>query len=364
MADADLVLYHGARRWEGPVEVRPARKGRTEHGPGLYLTTRYETARKYGKVLRVTIRGDVRWLEDAALPLDETLEFVAKGLPRFGKRRALAEDLRTSAARMAVRLGPNAVPASVLVNLLVNDDGLSGANGPAVAGFLVRHGIDASLTGPAFGSFGGHSEQWVVVFNPEVVLSVKPLSRSDSTGDMPAVQRRETPKPNTNAERRAPTPQYRPDPGAPEAGAWDRSGPEPRWRQEHRALVAHALRSWKGSPAEMKLHLRDVDAGAAIPSSGTGKLMRAMAEALRWELGHNAKATARPLYRGSHERPVGVQSWSSRQSVAQAWAGKNSGRVWIAPRGIRGLRIADYTSSAFDSESEWLLDHDVTEVGA
>ena len=149
---------------------------------------------------------------------------------------------------------------------------------------------------------------------------------------------------------------YEPEEGAPVAGEWDRSGAELRWRQDHAELVRGALRSWKGHPVTMLADMKDEADGAPWPGSGTGKVWRAQAAALRWELAHRARPSPRALHRGSHLEPDGPQSWSESLAVAKTWAAKNGGRVFSRPKGTRGLRVADYTTSAFDDEREWVVD--------
>lgn len=147
---------------------------------------------------------------------------------------------------------------------------------------------------------------------------------------------------------------YHPDMDAPIEGRWVRT-PSMQWEQNHRTLVADALRSWSGYPAETRAHLGDVVAGAPWPGSGSGKIMRARAEALMWEIANNPTRSRSTLYRGSHVEPRGLQSWSSRRKVAERWAARNGGRVWKLPKGTPGLRRLDYTTSAFDHEAEWLV---------
>ncbi len=54
--------------------------------------------------------------------------------------------------------------------------------------------------------------------------------------------------------------------------------------------------------------------------------------------------------------PVGPQSWSESKKVADLWASKKpGGRVFVLPKGSRGLRVLDYTTSAFDAEKEWVV---------
>jgi hypothetical protein len=105
----------------------------------------------------------------------------------------------------------------------------------------------------------------------------------------------------------------------------------------------------------MKLHIMDEEQGAPMPGSGTGKIQRAMAGALLWEFEHHSRPSTHVLYRGSHVEPDGLQSWSERKKVADLWASKNHGRVFVRAKGTPGLRVMDYTHSAFDSEREWVL---------
>ncbi len=149
---------------------------------------------------------------------------------------------------------------------------------------------------------------------------------------------------------------YEPDPDAPALGEWDRSGKEPRWRQGHESLVRDGLRSWKGDPITMRLHIADEREREPEPGSGTGKILRAQARALLWELAHHARPSPVALHRGSHIEPNGIQSWSEKRRIASSWASRNGGRVFTLPKGTRGLRVLDYTSSAFDSEAEWVVD--------
>lgn len=158
-----ITLYHGSRRWSGPPQIQKGGKGRTEHGPGIYLTTSAERARRYGKVMRVTLAEDLRMIEDATLPRAEALAYART----MRKRAKMVADLEWSIAK----LRPNQdLPASHLVNLAVNNEALGGAEAPRMAAWLSGRGIDASLV-----TWGDdiHGEDWLVVFNPEKILHVE-----------------------------------------------------------------------------------------------------------------------------------------------------------------------------------------------
>ena len=129
-----------------------------------------------------------------------------------------------------------------------------------------------------------------------------------------------------------------------------------RWVAPHEELLSEALWSWKAWPSDMGIHMHDAEHDPAhVPSSGSGKKMRAYAEALIEEL-ERAGPTGVRLYRGSHVEPRGWQSWSELESVAKAWAKKNGGQVWVMEAGAgRGLRVSDYVISQIDAEErEWI----------
>lgn len=167
-----LSFWHGSRRWESPPVIRHPRAGRSECGPGLYLTTSIARARSYskggGSLVHVELTPSVRWLEDSYFPLS-VLESFLDETPRIRGRDSLRRDLRKSATRHP----DDKVPATYLLNLMVNSDALVGAPGAALATWLTSHGVDASRIEQS------GNESWVVVFNPDVVIRAKKTSSAD-----------------------------------------------------------------------------------------------------------------------------------------------------------------------------------------
>lgn len=193
-----IELWHGGSRWEGGPEVQPPKAKRCEAGPGIYLTTRYLTARDYaraGKVTTlVTLRDNIRWLERAKLPL-ATIEAYVRETSRFPKRDRMLSRL----ARYGDEFGRDAFPVSIFVNACVNNDVLTGKQGVLLAHWLVEQGIDASLYTV------NAQEQWVIVFNPAVIAKHKVISatvvRLDQY-DLPQMALPKKPEAQLNATNR------------------------------------------------------------------------------------------------------------------------------------------------------------------
>lgn len=181
-----LVVYTGTQVWEGRPYIKESREGHSEHGPGLYFTTRLQTARKYAKgrgtVLRVEIDPRFTWLEDATAPT-ELLGRWLHGRRGLRKRHEIWTDLVHRGER-GLPLGTARV--AVLVNLMVNYEAITGSHGPALAEFLAALGIGASHVKMSGG------EEWIVLFDPSKVLSWRRVGPDDAE-DLPSVLRRHVP---------------------------------------------------------------------------------------------------------------------------------------------------------------------------
>ena len=172
-----LWMWHGSRRWDGRPEIRPPRSGRYEAGPGIYLTNRYSTALKYakggGSTMLVAVDRQMQLASSVQIPLNDAVEFV-KTAPRMGHKADIISDLKSHAERMK----RDTVAASVLINLTVNYEAGAGNAGLALARFLREQGVDASQEDQS------GNEQWLVVINPSIIRSVKPVAARDVTLDM------------------------------------------------------------------------------------------------------------------------------------------------------------------------------------
>lgn len=191
-----LVFYHGAQKWEGSPEIVSHRKGHAEHGPGIYLTTSWQTAKKYakggGSVYRMELAPTTRWLQHTKIQTDKAVDFI-NSLSRIRNKK----DILASVLRLSRN---DEIQAEYLVNAFVNADAASGQHGPALAEFLTRQGADASLVKQS-------GEDWVVVFNPRKIVSTRKLTPKDvdTSGfefDLPRHGLKENPKRKSKMKKR------------------------------------------------------------------------------------------------------------------------------------------------------------------
>lgn len=171
-----FLMWHGSRRWDGAPEIKPPRAGRYEAGPGIYFTTNYMTARRYAKgggaTFLATLDQSMRLADEVLIPLDTALQFV-KDAPRMRHKAEIATDIRNNTARRQT----DSVAATILINLVVNYEAGAGASGVAVARFLREQGVDASLERQS-------NEDWLVVTNPKVILSMRRMPAQEVSPDL------------------------------------------------------------------------------------------------------------------------------------------------------------------------------------
>lgn len=165
-----LSFYHGGKEWIGKFEIGAKKSGGMEHGPGLYLTNGVETARHYAKgggvVQMISISSDARLIDDVKVPKSEMFSFLRENSVRHYKK--IIEDLNEHSERM----GREDIHLEILVNLMVNYKSLTPSSAGPLNKFIVSKGVDISVfDAPMFNSYGGGRDQWVVVFNPDVVVS-------------------------------------------------------------------------------------------------------------------------------------------------------------------------------------------------
>lgn len=134
-------FFHGGIKWLGSPTINPKRR-RYEHGPGIYLTTSYETARKYGKGSRAVFEVDVQdftCISEIKIPKLDLLRFIEELRPKNW------ENICTDLEGYANRTGREDIPLNVLNNLVVNWEAGGGKSGASIAQFFTENGADALI---------------------------------------------------------------------------------------------------------------------------------------------------------------------------------------------------------------------------
>lgn len=165
----EITLWHGGRDLEYSYEsFGGSTKKRWEHGPGLYLTTHYETASKYakggGKTYLVTIE-EGNDIEKTFIDTYLVKAFVSEYLIK-SKQKVVLEDINEHLSRVKDN---GKICASILLNLTINHDAIASTKTHFLNHFLVDNGVDFGY----ITRFTGRDETAVVVFNNKKIKKVK-----------------------------------------------------------------------------------------------------------------------------------------------------------------------------------------------
>lgn len=170
-----ITLWHGGRDLHLSYhKPKICAKGRWEHGPGLYLTTHYETARKYAKGGGTTYKVELELgnhIKNIDIHIDNVLDFVKRSVIK-SKQNDIIDDLHNNMKRSQTVPFIN---AEILVNLCVNYEALKGEQTVALNRFLVENNVDYGTED----NFGGRSETVCVVYNLDKIKKVKALKSKD-----------------------------------------------------------------------------------------------------------------------------------------------------------------------------------------
>ena len=175
-ATKKLVLWHGGDLDARQDNVKP-KKGRWEFGPGLYLTTHYDTAKKYAKGARklyqVTIKEGNN-LDDVDIDLVAVENFVNRYVTK-SKREDLMDVYQN-------RAKDGKVSARVFLIRILNDEAVKPANADELRQFLVTNGVDYLIEDNLY----GWGERAVVVYNMDIVDDYKRIPpKEDTMEDLP-----------------------------------------------------------------------------------------------------------------------------------------------------------------------------------
>jgi len=177
IAEQTLTLWHGGNL-ELSQENVAHKGGRWEHGPGLYLTTHYDTARKYSKGSRkfyqVVIRKGIN-ITEVNIPIADVREFMDTYFVRSRKKDV--------SERIDKQAKDNKINAGTFLNITFNEQAIKNTDTDKLRSFLVQQGVDYSIVDNAF----GWRERMIVLFNMRNIVSkrIVPAKEKIETYDLP-----------------------------------------------------------------------------------------------------------------------------------------------------------------------------------
>ena len=173
---APLKLFHGGKSWDGPLELTGGRKGKTENGPGFYLTTSFSTARSYAKggqrVFEMLVEPDLHWMHDVKVPLHVLVDFVHNA-PKLKNRSRVLHEMELYRLRSKREMTDHVNP-QLLENLMLEFSNPWGEVGKVLGNYYLSHGIDASLMKKS-------GEDWVILYNVKKVRSYRAVADGEDS---------------------------------------------------------------------------------------------------------------------------------------------------------------------------------------
>lgn len=170
-----ITLWHGGRDLEYSYrEFKPSNKGRWEYGPGLYLSTSYERARKYSKGNGSTYKVSVECennINTIFLDVNLVNEFINRYCVK-SKQKELMIDVYDNINRTTQN---NKIRADYFLNLIINSDSIKSKNTKELNDFLVSNSVDYAIET----RYGGGDESILIIFNNKSIKSVKKIMAKD-----------------------------------------------------------------------------------------------------------------------------------------------------------------------------------------
>lgn len=169
------TLFHGGRglefNWRDSISHK---KGRWEYGPGLYLTTHYDTAYKYakggGSIYLVTFtQGNA--ISDVQISSTDAFRFV-EWYVVGSKKKTVKNDITSNMDRMK----SDNIDAEHFLNIIINNDAIQNTKTSNLKQFLIEHGVDYSKQ-----RYGGRDEYVYVIINPAIITKVEKIKASSVT---------------------------------------------------------------------------------------------------------------------------------------------------------------------------------------
>lgn len=171
---SQLVLWHGGDLGNSLDDTMSHKKGRWEYGPGLYLTTHYDTAAKYAKGSRKLYRITIANGND----INDT-PILASNIYKFVREYVISTKRIDILERIAKYETNGMVPGYIFLNIIINESAIPNTKSRELRTFILNNGVDYVIVDNAF----GWGERMVVLFNFNKIIKkeiIKPKDKIDN----------------------------------------------------------------------------------------------------------------------------------------------------------------------------------------
>lgn len=165
-----MNFWHGGNLDEFN-DVISQKNGRYEYGPGLYITTHYDTARKYAKGGRkfylITVANGTD-INNAHLEMNAVMSFIQANVVGHLRKEILQ--------RLEKFIKHDKVNAGIFNNIILNEKAIKSSNIKHLREFYIANGIDYEIVNNAF----GWGEKMVVLYNMKKIVNIITIRPTDT----------------------------------------------------------------------------------------------------------------------------------------------------------------------------------------
>jgi hypothetical protein len=169
-ANETMTLYHGGNLDAGFQDSITHKKGRWEYGPGLYLISRYYTAKEYAKgsrkLYKVTVQKGNN-ISEVNVEKEKIFDFVDIYVTKKSRKEIKERLLKFEKE--------GKIPVEFLVNLVINMEAISTKDSNELRLFLVNCGVDYTIDKHPF----GWDATMLVVHNPKKIIKTELAGKND-----------------------------------------------------------------------------------------------------------------------------------------------------------------------------------------
>lgn len=164
-----MEFWHGGNL-DQYNDIIAQKNGRYEYGPGLYLTTQYETAKKYAKGSRKLYKITVSQgsdINNSFLDFDDVTDFI--------KLYVISSKRKEIYSRLLKYITDNKIKAYIVNNVFLNENAIKPSNTKYLRQFYVDNNIDYEIVDNPY----GWGEKMMVLYNMKKIKNIQIISSKD-----------------------------------------------------------------------------------------------------------------------------------------------------------------------------------------